>query len=64
MTNRPDYWKDDMEADVKRRPSEGREGRDRRDHMGQPTVISQVCTACLYIVGRSLRPGECLVLTQ
>ena len=45
VTNRPDHWKDDMDADVDRRPGEGRDGRDKRDHMGQPTLISQVCAA-------------------
>ncbi|KAL8574014.1 hypothetical protein ACOMHN_029461 [Nucella lapillus] len=42
LTNRPDYWRDDLDAEVKRRPSDGREGRDKRDHMGQPTVISML----------------------
>ncbi|KAK7501055.1 hypothetical protein BaRGS_00007540 [Batillaria attramentaria] len=41
LRNRPDDrpWKDDMD-DVKRRPPS--DGRDRRDHMGQPTLISQI----------------------
>ncbi|KAK7099713.1 hypothetical protein V1264_022779 [Littorina saxatilis] len=41
LSNRPG-WNDDIDVE-KRRPSEsGREGRDKRDHMGQPTPLSQI----------------------
>ncbi|XP_076440887.1 uncharacterized protein LOC143280176 isoform X3 [Babylonia areolata] len=59
LASRPD-WRDDLDAGgVRRRPSDGRgEGRDKRDHMGQPTVISMLGLKPVESEqGRELEPG-------